>query len=261
MSKISVSEESLVSMIAILEDARRGLESSVVELKKAYVSAGAEWHDKKYQQLGEIVERANRSILSIGYTLGDAKNKLKTLQKNINDYINSGAAVNGNNSNAYMRAETNMTTMSFSEVISGFQSSNWNTMNEQERRMCVNNLANYVIDDLQLTNPPRVNYYYREPENGATSYGFYSPQDNSININTFTMNNSLETADTVAHELRHAWQRQRAANPTTAEDYSFALNLRPGCYIRYEINPLGYRNQPVERDARQYASGLTRGIE
>ena len=255
MAKVSVSEECIVNMMRVLQEARAGLEDSVVYLKKIYYQSEREWNDKQYRQLGDIIERVSRDILLIGCELGGAKEKLKKLQTNIQNYIDSGKAQNGRNYTAYVRSDNVSPNYSFDEVINNFQRDTWNTLGNEARQECISSLAYYVTSDLQLNNPPRINYYYREPSNGAISYGFYNSRDNTININTYTMDNPTETADTVAHELRHAWQRERAANPISEEDRIFAHNFRN--YIRHEIDPARYRNQPVERDARQYAENLT----
>ena len=87
MPKVSVSEEVIASILTVLQNARGGLEEAVVDLKRAYFQAGADWNDKKYSQLGDIIERASRSILVIGSHLGNAREKVKKLQQAIVEYI------------------------------------------------------------------------------------------------------------------------------------------------------------------------------
>lgn len=103
MAKVSVSEESIATLLSVVQEARGGLEEAVVELKRAYFKAGEEWNDKKYRQLGDVIERATRNILVIGCHLGTAKEKLKKLQQAVENYINTGDASLGNNANAYTR--------------------------------------------------------------------------------------------------------------------------------------------------------------
>lgn len=128
MAKVSVSEESLTSLIAILQEARTGLEDSVVQLKRIYFQASDEWSDKQYRQLGDIIERASRSILIIGCELGNAKEKLKKLYQNIQDYINTGAASESKNARAYERKNA---------------TSPWRTINGEHN----------ITTDLQSVNP------------------------------------------------------------------------------------------------------------
>ena len=251
MHKVSVSEEVINSILTVLQNARDGLEQAVVDLKRSYFQVGVDWNDKKYRQLGDIIERASRSILVIGSHLGNAKEKVKKLQQAIVEYINTGAAQSSSNANAYSRHDTN--SRSIDDVMGDFKKDSWTTSSEEARKNSIKNLADSVTSDLRLTNPPSIKYYYREPIK-SISYGFYRPQDNSININTYTLDDARETADTVAHELRHAWQRERVANPQTEQDRIFAHNLQN--YIPYEINPDWYYDQPVEVDARQYAERI-----
>jgi len=105
MPKVSVSEEVIASIMTVLQNARGGLEEAVVDLRRAYFQAGVDWNDKKYSQLGDIVERASRSILVIGSHLGNAKEKVKKLQQAIIEYINTGAAQSSSNANAYSRCD------------------------------------------------------------------------------------------------------------------------------------------------------------
>ncbi len=105
MPKVSVSEEIIASIMTVLQNARGGLEEAVVDLRRAYFQAGVDWNDKKYSQLGDIVEHASRSILVIGSHLGSAKEKVKKLQQAIIDYINTGAARSSSNPSAYIRTE------------------------------------------------------------------------------------------------------------------------------------------------------------
>lgn len=258
MFKVSVSEEVIANMLSVVQQARGGLENAVIDLKRAYMQAGESWNDKKYKQLGDIIEKASRNILVIGCHLGEAKEKLKNLQKSIEEYINTGN-IGGSNAGVYTRGNNSTPSRTLDSVINDFQHENWSTMDTDSRQHSISDLAECVVDDLQLTNPPSINYYYREPgEDGSISYGYYNSQNNTININTYTMDNARETADTVAHELRHAWQRERAANPTNDEDRALANNFRN--YIRYEVSPRRYQSQPVEVDARNYASQIRNAI-
>lgn len=108
MPKVSVSEEAIASIMTVLQNARGGLEEAVVDLRRAYFQAGTDWNDKKYSQLGDIVERASRSILVIGSHLGNAKEKVNKLQQAIIEYINTGAAQSSSNANAYSRNDSSV---------------------------------------------------------------------------------------------------------------------------------------------------------
>lgn len=103
MAKVSVSEESITSLITILQEARTGLEDSVIHLKMIYSRASNEWNDKQYRQLGDIMERASKSILIIASELGSAKEKLKKLRQNIQDYMGTEVMNNSKSEHVYER--------------------------------------------------------------------------------------------------------------------------------------------------------------
>lgn len=106
MAKVSVSEEAIASIMTVLQNARSGLEQAVIDLKRTYLQAGSDWSDKKYHQLGDIIEQASRSILVIGCHLGEAKERVKKLQQAIVEYINTGAAQSSPNVSAYSQPDS-----------------------------------------------------------------------------------------------------------------------------------------------------------
>jgi hypothetical protein len=65
------------------------------------------------------------------------------------------------------------------------------------------------------------------------------------------MEDAAETADTIAHESRHCFQHMRAQNPQNEQDEEFRDSFDN--YIDPDIDRQGYRDQLVERDAREYA--------
>lgn len=95
--------------------------------------------------------------------------------------------------------------------------------------------------------------------------GYYSPSEERIcvNVSQFAPDSmyggtSDKLVETVLHEGRHAYQHQVAdglvAHNDQAEAEAWAENFKDGNYISFEENPRGYWNQPVEVDARQFAS-------
>ncbi len=62
----------------------------------------------------------------------------------------------------------------------------------------------------------------------------------------------------VLHEGRHAFQHDVAEGRVPYEDadtaQAWAKNLEPGGYVRFDENPRAYWDQPVEADARRFAS-------
>lgn len=106
---------------------------------------------------------------------------------------------------------------------------------------------------LELLNPPDVQYYEGHP----CDCGCYDPFDNSIWINRNNFDDPQEIVDTVAHEMRHAFQFERADKLETYEDFLYAYNFAN--YIVPEetedgfVNFLDYQDQLIEAEARAFA--------
>lgn len=70
--------------------------------------------------------------------------------------------------------------------------------------------------------------------------------------------NPDKMVEAVLHEGRHAFQHDVAEGRVPYEDaetaQAWAKNLEPGGYVRFDENPRAYWDQPVEADARRFAS-------
>jgi len=133
-------------------------------------------------------------------------------------------------------------------LLDSFQEDNWNSMELEGQKERITGLFDYVNDVLNLENPPNIEYY-NEPEQG--NYGGYNPATNTLSINEYMLNDSNEAADTVAHELWHAYQHERAANPQSPKDFQYQFGFDN--YIRPEDDFDGYQSQLVEAEARAFA--------
>lgn len=141
------------------------------------------------------------------------------------------------------------------ESLEPFEQSNWDSIDLNQRKEAIENLRDSVASDLDLKNPPDVKYY-DNPDDG--DFGGYSPSENAIYINEHNMGDAAETADTIAHESRHCWQHECAENPDDPKGREFKENFDD--YVRPEDDYRGYRDQPVEVDAREYAKDITDNI-
>jgi hypothetical protein len=133
-------------------------------------------------------------------------------------------------------------------LLDGFTQDNWNSMELEGQKEQINGLFDYVNDVLHLENPPSIEYY-NEPEKG--NYGGYNPVTNTLSINEYMLYDSNEAADTVAHELWHAYQHERASNPQSPKDFQYRFGFEN--YIRPEDDFDGYQSQLVESEARAFA--------
>jgi len=135
-----------------------------------------------------------------------------------------------------------------SSLLDGFTEDNWNNMELEGQKEQITGLFNYVNDVIGLENPPNIEYY-NEPEQG--NYGGYNPAANTLSINEYMLYDSSEAADTVAHELWHAYQHERAANPQSPKDFLYQYGFDN--YIRPCDDFDGYQSQLVEAEARAFA--------
>jgi hypothetical protein len=133
-------------------------------------------------------------------------------------------------------------------LLDGFAEDNWNNMELEGQKEQINGLFDYVNNVLNLDNPPNIEYY-NEPEQG--NYGGYNPSTNTLSINEYMLYDSNEAADTVAHELWHAYQHERASNPQSPKDFQYQYGFEN--YIRPDDDFDGYQNQLVEAEARAFA--------
>ncbi len=142
------------------------------------------------------------------------------------------------------------------DSLKDFTQENWDSMSPEEQKESINNLRDAVANELGLVNSPNVDFYNNPQGN---DYGGYSPDNNTIYINEYNMNDAHETADTIAHESRHCWQHERAENPQNEQDLAFRENFDD--YIKPEDDYQAYRDQIVEVDAREYASNVCSRID
>lgn len=85
-----------------------------------------------------------------------------------------------------------------------------------------------------------------------------SPSDPS-----FALDNLLNTS---VHELRHQYQKEAVSDPTRscaspAQIEAWKKNFLPGNYVLAKEDYLGYRMQPVEKDAFDFADDIIRKLK
>lgn len=136
-------------------------------------------------------------------------------------------------------------------VLDSFQEDKWSDLSLEEQKQSMTDLANYVAADTGNKNPPEI--VFRGDMNDG-EYGGYNPETNLLEINENMLDDSAEAADTVAHEMWHAYQQQCVLDPTSEKgrDYQEGFDN----YISPEYDFEGYQNQMVEAEAREYAQGF-----
>ena len=132
--------------------------------------------------------------------------------------------------------------------LENFQDGAWENLSVDEQKAAMSDLADYVKDVIGFDNPPQI-VYYNNPVDG--DYGGYSPGTNTLEINEHMLYDNNEAADTIAHELWHAYQHERAMNPQSAKDYQYQYGFEN--YIRPDDDFTAYQDQLVEAEARAFA--------
>jgi len=133
-------------------------------------------------------------------------------------------------------------------ILDGFSEDNWNHLDLNGQKEQISELSGYVNEVLGMESPPHIEYY-NKPEMG--DYGGYDPETNTLQINEYMLCDSDEAADTVAHELWHAYQHERASNPQSPKDFQYQYGFEN--YIRPGDDFDGYQSQLVEAEARAFA--------
>jgi hypothetical protein len=136
-------------------------------------------------------------------------------------------------------------------ALENFQEDTWNDLSPEEQKESMTELAAYVANDTGNESPPEI--VFRNDMNDG-EYGGYNPETNTLEINENMLGDSAEAADTVAHEMWHAYQQQCALDPASEKGREYREGFDN--YISPEYDFEGYQNQMVEAEAREYAQGF-----
>jgi uncharacterized membrane protein YheB (UPF0754 family) len=145
-------------------------------------------------------------------------------------------------------------------VLEKFKSEEWETLDTKKQMSAVKDLAKAIGKELQIDKLPKV-----ELRSEDETYGAFDATMNKIALNAKYLDDPVEVVNTVAHELRHAYQHMRAEILETREDALYKLNFEN--YISPRALPGGgyvfftdYLGQYVEVDARAFANQLTEAM-
>lgn len=143
-------------------------------------------------------------------------------------------------------------------VLDRFGAAQWERLTDSEKAETIKELASVIGKKLGIKENPEIQFY-----NGRDgSCGAYLPDENKVEINRNTMDDPQEVVDTVAHEMRHAYQHQRAGLQETWQDILYKINfenyispipLADGKYLFFT----DYQDQLVEAEARAFANIFT----
>lgn len=153
--------------------------------------------------------------------------------------------------------------MTYKEILDTLNSDTWNRLTEEEKMDYFQSLENYMAMESSRESCKVNGKFLYTGEEGIV-LGAYNPETREIDINISQFDEySLygkepsRLTKTCLHEGRHALQHQVVECKVEYPDKELAdewkHNLEEGNYISYKRNPKAYYNQPVERDAREFA--------
>ena len=142
----------------------------------------------------------------------------------------------------------------------------WSGLTETKREWCLRQVGQKLSEAHECPAPPFISGNFKQDERGIT-LGEHSDSDYIIKLNreVLTMNDSGQALETYCHEFHHAYQHEMAGRYNSAfrhlchneaQAKQWSENLRPGSYVSFEKDPEGYAAQPVERDARDFATKI-----
>ncbi len=141
------------------------------------------------------------------------------------------------------------------KLLDMFNPEIWNELSNYEKVELVNQLVDVISEKLGLQNIPEVVYFEDDP----SSRGVYYNDFNALGLNECLLEDPDQLVKTTAHELRHAYQHQRAESPQNYEDFLYRINLAN--YISPMFNEDGecilytdYACQFVEAEARAFSN-------
>lgn len=147
-------------------------------------------------------------------------------------------------------------------VLEKFKSEEWGEMDTKEQMSAVRELVKTIGKELQLDRLPEVELL---SDGDEEAYGLFDAISNKIILNPKYFDDPGELVNTVAHELRHAYQHMRAEMLETKEDALYKINfenyisplpLPGGGYLFY----VDYLDQYVEVEARTFANLFTEAM-
>ena len=143
-------------------------------------------------------------------------------------------------------------------VLDKFSNDKWESLSDADRKEVISEFVSIISKKMNIEKIPDISFT-DEKENIC---GAYNPQKNVVEINSNNLSNPKEVVDTVAHELRHAYQHQRALMPESHLDLLYKMNfenyispiqLPDGKYLFF----IDYQDQLVEAEARAFAKLFT----
>lgn len=137
--------------------------------------------------------------------------------------------------------------------LNAFSTHNWDSISLDEKKFNIQQLSDTIAQGLQVEVPPEIEFY--EEASGEMGYS----SEGVIGINTHHLEDPSELADTIAHEMRHHWQREQTLDPNSELGQAFQENFDN--YISPHDDYEAYEQQLVEADAREFAQQIKNRVK
>jgi hypothetical protein len=141
------------------------------------------------------------------------------------------------------------------ELLGKFKVNNWEQLSEADRETLVSELISTISNKLGMDETPTLRFF----EDSISKCGAFVWGDNTIEINKNIFSDPEKVVNTVSHEVRHAYQYERAQKNETYTDKLYKLNFEN--YISPVMLPDGkylfftdYQDQYIEAEARAFAN-------
>lgn len=139
---------------------------------------------------------------------------------------------------------------------------NWEELSDAEKKAVVLQFTECLVDKFEISETTEISFRRLS----AGHYGSYDHMNNKIEINEELLDDPKELVDTIAHEMRHAYQYERSKKGETHMDALYQYNLKHYISVQRDIWGNGiyvneYQNQLVEAEARAFAERITGSME
>lgn len=154
--------------------------------------------------------------------------------------------------------------MTYDDALLAMKQETWDSLSFASRLEVLQAVENKAAMEVgRIPRTVRGAWLHDGPD--SVELGAYDPSDNLIYINNSQLKPGSKygkcadnLVETVLHEGRHSYQHQVVRDevkPSGEEEKkAWAENMKPDNYVQFTQNPRAYWEQPIEADARAYAS-------
>lgn len=147
-------------------------------------------------------------------------------------------------------------------MLNYFAEPTWEGLDIEDKKSVITGYIGNLTIGLDISKTPNVDIRPL-PKNYC---GAYNDKNNTIIINSALLDNPKELAGTISHEMRHAYQHERAGKCETLQDALYKLNIENYIYpVKDEYgnwcNYNEYEDQLVEAEADAFAKKITDRME